>query len=104
MEDFYLERRLRIFTDSDPITFAYKTSYDVPSIHNLHIHHNYELYFYNGDTEGIASYIASNADLSAFFVDQRAVMAKTLQKNVMSMSGDSYNCTIIHNTDRAYVG
>ena len=65
---------------------------------------DYELYFYNGDTEGIASYIASNADLSAFFVDQRAVMAKTLQKNVMCVSGDSYNCTIIHNTDRAYVG
>lgn len=65
---------------------------------------DYELYFYNDDTEGIAPYIASNADLSAFFVNQRKVMAKTLQKNVKSISNDSYNCTIIHNADRAYVG
>ena len=58
LEDFYIERRLRVFTDSDPITFAYKTSYDFPSSHNLHIHHNYELYFY---IEGDADYIVNNA-------------------------------------------
>lgn len=65
---------------------------------------DYELYFYNADNTEIAVYIASNADFSAFFVDQRRVMAKLLQKNVEGISGDSYNCTIIHNTDRAYVG
>ena len=65
---------------------------------------DYELYFYNDDTEDIAPYIACNADLSAFFVNQRKVMAKTLQKNVKQISNSSYNCTIIHNADRAFVG
>ncbi len=65
---------------------------------------DYELYFYNADNTEIAAYIASNADFSAFFVDQRRVMAKVLQKSVESVSGDSYSCTVIHNTDRAYVG
>ena len=58
MENLSLERRLRIFTDSDPITFAYKTSHDTPAMHNLHIHHNYELYFY---IEGDAEYIIDHA-------------------------------------------
>jgi len=63
-----------------------------------------ELYLYNEEVAGIASYIASNADMSVFFVNQRAVMAKTLQKNVEAISNNSYNCTILYNTDRAYVG
>ena len=63
-----------------------------------------ELFFYNEGAAGIAPYIASNADMSVFFVNQRKVMAKTFQKNVESISNDSYDCTIIHNADRAYVG
>lgn len=65
---------------------------------------DYELYLYNEEVAGIAPYIAGNADMSVFFVNQRAVMAKTLQKNVAEISNDSYNCTILYNTDRAFVG
>ena len=65
---------------------------------------DYEVYLYNDDDTVIASYISTHADFSAFFVDQRKVMAKTLQKSVESISGDSYRCTVIHNTDRAYIG
>lgn len=58
MENISLERRLRIFKDSDPVTFAYKTSFDDPSMHKLHIHQNYELYFY---IEGDADYVVNHA-------------------------------------------
>ncbi len=63
-----------------------------------------ELYLYNDDITAIASYIASNADLSAFFVNQRKVKARTLAQSVEAISGDSYGCTVIHNPNLSYVG
>lgn len=53
----YLERKLHIFTDRDPIVFAYKESFDHPEDHKLHIHQNYELYYF---VDGEADYIVKN--------------------------------------------
>lgn len=53
----YLERKLHIFTDRDPIIFAYKETFDRPEDHHLHIHQNYELYYF---VEGEADYIVKN--------------------------------------------
>lgn len=55
--DVYLERKLHIFTDRDPIIFAYKETFDHPEDHHLHIHQNYELYYF---VEGEADYIVKN--------------------------------------------
>ncbi len=55
--DVYLERKLHIFTDRDPIIFAYKETFDRPEDHRLHIHQNYELYYF---VEGEADYIVKN--------------------------------------------
>lgn len=65
---------------------------------------DYEVYTYNDDDTVIASYISTHADFSAFFVDQRKVMAKTLEKSVAAIGNDSYKCTILHNAGRTYVG
>lgn len=85
------------FAKEDPAWMSYFQSESADDV-------DYEVYLYNDDDMAIATYIASNADFSAFFVDQRKVMAKTLQKCVEHMPGDSYRCTVIHNTDRAYIG
>lgn len=55
--DVYLERKLHIFTDRDPLIFAYKETFDHPEDHKLHIHQNYELYYF---LEGEADYIVKN--------------------------------------------
>ncbi|MBO7341457.1 MAG: hypothetical protein J6U87_02135 [Clostridia bacterium] len=63
-----------------------------------------ELYFYNGDIPAIASFVASNADFSAFFVNQRRVSASVLRESVEAIANDSYGCTVIHNPNLFYVG
>lgn len=63
-----------------------------------------ELYFYNGDVPAIATYLASNADFSAFFVNQRKIGASVLRESVEAIANDSYGCTVIHNPNLFYVG
>lgn len=55
--DVYLERKMHIFTDRDPFIFAYKESFDHPEDHKLHIHQNYELYYF---VDGEADYIVKD--------------------------------------------
>lgn len=64
----------------------------------------YELYLYNDGVGDIATYIAEQADLSAFFVDQKRVSAKALADGVKNISDGRYDCTVLHGLGRSYVG
>ncbi|MBE6629726.1 MAG: hypothetical protein E7624_02615 [Ruminococcaceae bacterium] len=64
---------------------------------------DYELYLYNDDSVEIASCLAGQAELSAFFFNQSEVKAKKLEQGVAGISGDSYSCTLIHSTNRSYL-
>lgn len=64
----------------------------------------YELYLYNDDVNDVATYLASQAQLSAFFVDHRAVNVRAIAKGVRSVRGDSYDCTLLHNVGISYLG
>ena len=52
-----IEQKLHVFADRDPLIFAYKETFDRPEYHKLHIHQNYELYFF---VEGEADYIVKD--------------------------------------------
>ena len=63
----------------------------------------YTLCLCNGAGNEVLSYLAGKADMTALFVDQKKVMAKTLKAAADEIPANAYLCTVLHNIGRAFL-